>query len=666
MLPIRPLFLALVLLPVAGPATGTHAAQAASAQNKRPDATLSPEDRTLYRLAFTAAQAGKWKSAARLAGRAKAKLPAEILDWLHFKQPQPTASFAEITAFIDGHADWPAQAALRRSAEAAALRAKDNNLLRTWFQRHPPQSGSGKLALAELLLGEGRQAAGLAQLRDAWVNGKFPYRDERRFYRRHRKLLAAGDHEARLDRLIWDRQRRGAYRMLRRVNGEARLLGRARLALMESSPSVDAAIARVPSHLRHRPGLVFERVRWRRLKGRYDDAVAFLIPPPAELGRAGPWWRERRILARQALNRGHISESYYLARDHGQNEPAAVAEAEWLAGWLALRFLDEAEVAAQHFLSIYPQVRYPVSLARAAYWAGRAAMAQDDSLTAEAWYGLAAVHPTTYHGQLALLALDAGAKLDLPPAPPPNRADVERFNRRRLVDVCRVLAELEQREHLRPFLLALEAATASPGERALVARLARELGRIDLSVALAKRAARAGVALIQRGYPVLRLATHKDVERALLLALARQESLFDTAAVSRAGALGLTQLMPGTARKLAKRHKLRYSRHRLLSDADYNARLGSTYLAELLQLYRGSYVLALAAYNAGTPRVKRWLRNFGDPRRDEVDAIDWIEQIPFGETRDYVQRVLGNLQVYRQLLADRPVALRLLADLKGK
>ena len=234
-----------------------------------------------------------------------------------------------------------------------------------------------------------------------------------------------------------------------------------------------------------------------------------------------------------------------------------------------------------------------------------------------------------------------------------------------LVDVCRVLAELEQREHLRPFLLDLEAATASPGERALVARLARELGRIDLSVALAKRAARAGVALIQRGYPVLRLATHKDVERALLLALARQESLFDTAAVSRAGALGLTQLMPSTARKLAKRHKLRYSRHRLLSDADYNARLGSTYLAELLQLYRGSYVLALAAYNAGTPRVKRWLRNFGDPRRDEVDAIDWIEQIPFTETRDYVQRVLGNLQVYRQRLAERPVQLGLAADLHG-
>ncbi len=663
MLPIRLLILSLFVLPAIGPVPLASAQSTAAHTAPR---TLSSEDRKLYRRTFTAARAGKWKSVTSLTRRAKARLPAEILDWLHLKQPQPTASFAEITAFIDSHADWPSQAALRRSAEAAALRSKNKVLVRNWFERHPPQSGRGKLALAELLLEEGRQEAGLEQLREAWINGKFPYRDERRFYRRHRKLLVAGDHEARLDRLIWDRQRRGAYRMLRRVNGEARLLGQARLALMESSPSVDAAIARVPAELRQRPGLVFERVRWRRLKGRYDDAVAFLIPKPSELGRAGPWWRERRILARQALNRGHVSESYYLARDHGQSEAAAVAEAEWMAGWLALRFLDDAEIAAEHFLSIYYRVRYPVSLARAAYWAGRAAAAQDDTLAAEAWYGLAAAHPTTYHGQLALLELDAAATLKLPPSPVPDLADLERFGRHRLVAASRVLAELDQREHLRPFLMALEAQAASPGERALAARLARDLGRIDLAVALTKRSARAGVLLVEEGYPLPGVASHRDVERALLLALARQESQFDSKAVSRAGALGLMQLMPSTARKLAKRHKLRYSRRRLLSDPSYNARLGSTYLAELLQLYRGSYVLALAAYNAGTPRVKRWLRNFGDPRRDEVDAIDWIEQIPFTETRDYVQRVLGNLQVYRQRLADRPLALRLEADLKGR
>ena len=661
MLPSRPLFLAFAVLLAATPAWGRDTTK----DGARP--MLSPGDVALYRRAFKATQAGKWKSATQLAARAENRLPAEILTWLHFKQLQPTASFAEITTFIEGHADWPGQQELRQSAEAAALRAtgsQDKSRLRAWFARYPPQSGRGKLALAELLLAEGKQAAGLARLRDAWINGKFPYGDERRFYRRHRKLLRAGDHEARLDRLIWDRQRRGAYRMLRRVNGEAKVLGRARLALMESSPRVDAAIAQVPAELRQRPGLVFERVRWRRLKGRYDDAVAFLIPAPAELGRAGPWWRERRILARKALYRGHISEAYYLARDHGQHEASAVAEAEWLAGWLAMRFLDDADVATEHFWRIFLQVRYPVSVARATYWAGRAAAAQDDDLAAEVWYGLAAAHPTTYHGQLAVLELDAGARLALPSAPQPDAADYQRFRQRRLVGACRLLAELGQREQLRPFFMALLAA-AEPGESVLVARLARELGRIDLAVAVAKRAGRTGLALIEEGYPVPRFAGHKDVERPLLLALARQESQFDRKAESWAGALGLMQLMPGTARKLARRHKIRYSKRRLLSDADYNSRLGSTYLAELIKLYKGSYVLALAAYNAGTPRVKRWLRTFGDPRKQEVDAIDWIEQIPFTETRDYVQRVLGNLQVYRQRLAERPVQLGLAADLHG-
>jgi len=280
------------------------------------------------------------------------------------------------------------------------------------------------------------------------------------------------------------------------------------------------------------------------------------------------------------------------------------------------------------------------------------------------WYEDAARYPLTYHGQLAIERLGTAPALSLPDEPTPSIAEAEEFPGREMARMTRLLNELGESRMVDPFLLHLDRQVRTAGERVLVAVLAEDIGRRDLTVKVAKRAERDGVYLPNRAYPVIDLPSKYVEDAALLLAMSRQESAFDPQAISHAGARGLMQLMPATARRTAKKIKVRYSPDKLTSDAQYNATLGSAHLAELLENFDGNYVLAVAAYNAGGGRVRRWLRQNGDPRTGEVDAVDWIELIPFTETRDYVQRVMGNLQVYRTRLAQNgDVRLSLSEDL---
>jgi len=630
---------------------------------------LGSSDYKLYRSAFAAAKLKRWKTAHRLAAKADDPLPAKILLWLHYSQPAPGVTFETLTAFIEANPEWPRRNDMLRNAEhAISSRTPDEDVL-AWFAKYPPQTGTGKQRLAEIKLKKGEEKAGLALLREAWISGRFPSRQERNFLRRHRKKLTRTDHAARLDRLLWDRQRRGARRMMRRVDGGQRALAHARLALMEFAGGVDGAIARVPAALRDDPGLVFERVRWRRRKNFPIRASELLLPPSPPIEDIGPrpkkWWAERHMIARRLLGKGHMSEAYKLARDHGQTDRGAAAEAENLAGWIALTQLADPETALVHFKRLHEMVRFPVSIARGAYWAARAAGELGQTAEAQAWYADAARFPNTYYGHLATLAIGETTAPALPRQARPTWAESRTFEKRELVRAVMLLAQLRERDRLRPFFRALTDAATTPEEHALIAALARKSGRRDMAVASAKRAARVGVPLVRENYPIVTVPGHVKVERALQFAIIRQESQFDPEAISHAGARGLMQLMPATARKVAAKKRMRYSRRRLTRDPDFNVTLGTAYMAELLDIYKGSYVLAIAAYNAGTPRVRRWIRNFGDPRHAEVNVVNWVESIPFTETRNYVQRVMEGVQVYRQRLAGRTgrVRLALLEDL---
>jgi soluble lytic murein transglycosylase len=419
--------------------------------------------------------------------------------------------------------------------------------------------------------------------------------------------------------------------------------------------NVEAAIATVPADLIKDPGLVYERIRWRRKKGFDLEARQLIFDFPLDQVRPDLWLSERNALARDALQQGHVSEAYRLARGHALTDPGGYAEAEWLAGWIALRFLHEPEVARAHFLAMFAAVRYPISLARAAYWSARACAAAGDQKLAAAWYRAAATYPLTFYGHLAAEHADGLRRFPLPQVPEPTAAEQVDFARHELVRAVRLLANYVQTRSVPPFIRRLAEINPRQGWQVLVVRLAAEAGRPDLGVDTAKRAIRNGFPLLDLAYPIIAVPTPGDslphpVDPLLLLAMVRQESVFELEAVSSAGARGLMQLMPNTARHVAASLNLPFSVQRLVADADYNLRLGQAYLSNLLKTFEGSYVLAFAAYNAGPSRVRDWIREYGDPREGMADAIDWIEILPLAETRNYVQRAMENLWVYRALL----------------
>jgi soluble lytic murein transglycosylase len=393
------------------------------------------------------------------------------------------------------------------------------------------------------------------------------------------------------------------------------------------------------------------------MKDRDTEASELLLRHPLDAAQPTLWAIERQILARRALASGRFRDAYRLASAHAVEAGAEFAEAEWLSGWIALRYLNDPKAAKRHFETMYKGVNYSISLARGAYWRGRAAEALGESADAKRWYLTAAEHPATYYGQLAAARVVPDRPLPLPPDPQPSADERRAFEASELVAAVRMLAAFQQREMATPFLASLESVRESAGWRALTAALATEIDRPDLAVSLARRLNQSGAILVGQGYPSVPIPSVPRsgrqgkaagrIEQPLVLAIIRQESGYRTDAISSAGARGLMQLMPGTAQQVAAALNLPYSAGRLITDKDYNLTLGQTYFHSVLDRFDGSYVLALAGYNAGPYRVQQWRAQMGDPGGDLNAAIDWIELIPFSETRNYVQRILEHLQVYR-------------------
>ncbi len=623
-------------------------------------ADLSETDIETYRQAFAAAEAGQWSEAHRLAGRASDDLPARVLLWLDYRRPDTKAPFAAIGTFLMDHPDWPSRSVLQRHAERIVPADADPQELVDWFNRHRPLTGDGALALLDAARRIDPDADIAEVVRLAWTTMDFTRAAERGFYNRYRRHLTADDHVARLNRLLWDRRQTAARRMLRRVNPDQAALGFARLALQRREPGVDGAIAKVPQGLRDDPGLMFDRMRWRRQK-RLDSASDIALNPPNDEFDGGRWGREAATLARRELVEGHYSEAYRLATSIRLAEGTVFAQLEFLAGWISLAFLDEPDIALEHFVDLYEGTRFPISRSRGAYWAGRAAAAQGDEVTAVTWYTRAARHRTTFYGQQASIELRRDpARAANAPAATPTAAEVADFQALELVQVVEALAQIGVTKHARPFLLALSDGLETPAEWTLATKLARESGRPREAIQLAKRALRHGVDLGGAGFPVWPLLDngHQPVEPALVMSVIRQESGFDPQAISSAGARGMMQLLPTTARRTAQNAGVRYQKDRLTADPDYNIQLGQAYLGQMLARYEGAAELALAAYNAGPSRVDRWLRQYGDPRTGEVDRLDWIESIPFTETRNYVQRVLEAVPIYEAILDGNQLAHR--------
>ena len=624
--------------------------------------TLSTNDRRAYHAAFADAQKSNWKGAAREAALAHDPLPREALHWLAIIKGADGANFGEITHFITAHSDWPGQNALEEAAEEAMTGVPDGTL-EAWFTTHPPISVAGKLRQADIWIAVGRADEAQARIRTVWINSDVSAFDERSMYQRYHEYLRLDDDVQRLDRLLWSGQVAAAQRMLPLVPPGVQAVAQARIALLTFAGNADSLVDNVPAEYRNDIGLLYDRIRWRRIKNLDDSALDLLVVAPSDQAHATQWANERQIMARRALAIGRPDLAFRVAEQQQASSGQNFADLEFLSGWIALRFLHQPDVAYAHFVKLYNAATLPITIARGAYWAGRAADAMEYHQLAAAWFDTAAERFTTYYGQLAA-SMPGVAATKASREPQPSVAETNAFNRRELVRLTRDLGAAGADEVVTPFFRHLLQNAAGADQYMLMARLAHEIDRPDLEVEAAKRASYAGINLIAEGYPIPTIPKGGNVETPLLLAITRQESAFSHEAVSRVGARGLMQLMPHTASLIAKALHLRFSQKRLTNDRGYNVTLGRAYLDQLLSKFSGSYVLSIAAYNAGPSHVQDWMSLYGDPRADGVNVIDWIESIPYSETRNYVQRVLENLQIYRMRLGQTGSTFTLASDLK--
>jgi soluble lytic murein transglycosylase len=617
-------------------------------------------------LALAEAGARNWDAALAHAA-AEGPVAADIVEWLRLRAGEGTLT--EYEDFLARRPDWPGLALLRSRGEVAVARSTTPARVIAWFADRPPATAAGAVALIRALAAAGQAEAARAAARRAWVELDFDRAEEAAFLA-VAGAMVEGDHAARLDRLLWDRAPNQAGRMLDRVGPGSAALARARLALQAGQEDgVTALIAAVPAALADDPGLAFDRFEWRIRKGRDADAAELILErseTAAGLGRPEAWAKRRATLARDLARDGQPRTAYRVAAAHHLSAGADYADLEFVAGWIALRRLDDPAAALAHFRRLREAVTTPISLARADYWIGRAEAAAGNAAAAEAAFRAAAMHHTAFYGLLAAERL--GMPLDprlLDDSRPPDWRGAA-FARSSVLEAARLLAAAGDRAQAKRFFLHL-AESLAPAEIAQLCDLALAAGEPHIALVLAKEAAERGAILPRAYYPVVAMVPDGlPVSRALALAVARRESEFDPAARSEAGALGLMQVMPATAKLMAGKTGQPYAVARLTADPAYNVGLGAAYLAELVAEFGPSVALIAAGYNAGPGRPRRWITEFGDPRVPGTDVVDWVESIPFSETRTYVMRVAEAVVIYRARLRGTAGPVNITAELTGR
>lgn len=600
-------------------------------------------------------KSNNWSAAHNKASALQDPLTNKLYLWLYFIKGKKPVHYEQLTAFIQHNRHWPKQRSLLLDAEELMPPDKTPAEIAGWFSVFSPRTPDGMARYIDALLVLGQQDKARQLLSSWWHKSLLRPDEQRRFLEAYDDLLTLEDHKKRFDYLLFQRHYTNA-RALAKIIGDGYLqLAEARIALAEQRSGVDAAVAKVPAFLHNDPGLLYERLRWRRRHNMNYPAIEILhnAPPAEKISNLADWWTERHILARRLIEAKQYESAYLLVDKHMQKEGLGLAQAHFLAGFLALRYMEQPWRAFEHFEALYYRTKTPISRARGAYWAGLASEKLAYKDVAQKWYMKAARHQTTFYGQYALSSL---GKSYQPAAvkPPDVSLDARRaFEAWEIVRALKLLHAAGMKEEAELFFSVLEEKSRSPAEYRLSAELAGMLEYHHKAVAIVKAAYNKQIILTDYAYPtLLKYMEDVDIEWALVHGVIRQESAFNMRAESPAGARGLMQLMPATAREVA--HKMNLSHHTgwLTSRPGHNIRLGVGYMAQMLDRYDGSYPLAIAAYNAGPGRVDRWLKEIGDPRKGTIDLIDWAELIPVYETRNYVQRVLEATYVYRLKFKD--------------
>ena len=587
------------------------------------------------------------------------------LDWAAIRLASKQAGADRLQAFSDGHPGWPMRRWIDRRIEEARVGLLDAPHILALFKASAPETLAGKLALARARNAGGDTGGAADIVRKLWRDDDLSAGEEAGIVRDFGALLRTEDHKARADRLLYKESVPDALRVAQWAGADVVLLAKARAAVIANAPA-DAAIAAVPKALQADPGLIFARIQKARRANRMAEAADLLKGAPREpalLIDGDAWWVERRLIARKLLDLGNAQAAYDIVAAAAPDNNALQVEAAFHAGWIALRFLDKPALAAPHFASAAALAETPISIARAAYWQGRAAEALGDASGAARFYAVAAGQPTTFYGQLAS-ARNGQAVIALRPQP----VATEGAARRDSIQAVDLLFALGERDLAASLALATAKSEPDESQVAALAAVMESTQDARATLIVGKAATQRGMPVDEAAFPTFGIPGYRPLDRSAdrstVFAIARQESEFDPHSVSSAGAKGLMQVIDSTARQTAQAAGVAFDGGRMLSDAAFNAQIGAAHLGKLLADLDGSYILTFAAYNAGSHKVQEWMATYGDPRKPGVDPIDWIERIPFTETRNYVQRVFENMQIYRvrfgvpiaQLSEPQPVA----------
>ena len=629
-------------------------------------------DLAALKVAVNAAKNGRAGEAMGAAQQLDDPAARSLVTWLVIRHAPNDLGFDAINQFLKDKPGWPTQNTLRRRAERVLFQEnRDPAKARDFFAEQPPLSGEGKIALARYLVAAGNRSDAADWVREAWREDELNESFESKIIDEFSGFLTRTDHKLRADRFSYKPDPDRALRAAARAGSDIVALTKARMAIARKEANGERLLAQVPFTLSSDPAYLFAKSQLARRADKPQDAArALLAGATSDQVRADPdeWWIERRLVARELLDAGDFQTAYKVAATGVPPKADNYrAEQHFTAGWIALRFLKDPRTAAQHFAKIDDDQKHPITLSRAYYWQARAAEAMGDGGRARERFQAAARFPATYYGQLARTKLGM-APVALRGAPSPGFGARDTFARLEPVKAVRMLYAIGERDIPLTIYYDLAWRMEDPAQLAMLADLAEANGDARGALVVGKEGLAEGHPLEAEAFPTFGLPSYtpigNPVDKASIYAVARQESQFNPRIVSSAKAMGFMQVTPEAGREVSRKTGASYNESRLMSDQSYNVQFGAAELGELVQNYGGNYVLVFAAYNAGRGSVAKWIQRYGDPRDPDVDVVDWVESIPFSETRNYVQRVMENYQVYK-VRFNIPSKLQMEADLRG-
>jgi soluble lytic murein transglycosylase len=609
---------------------------------------------------------GNFTDAGAFAERSNDTAAIKLVELIFLRDQGGNVGFQRIRDFQAAAPKWPLSDTLKKRAEQNLFTNPEAaETVVSYFESTDALSAEGHAAHARALYQIGRNEDAKRALRRAWMLTNIDAAMEKRIASEFSSQLTGADHKARLGRLIYAQQPAAAVRQAKRLGADQQKVAAVAQILLRGGAGAEKAYTNLPSALRNELPLRYALARLYRKQEKFDKARTVLLNAPAtaaELGDPSAWFDERRIIARRSIgpyNKNTWKQAYQLASRHGITSGDDQTDAEFLAGWIALRYVKDTKAAERHFKNLFEAAASRTDKARAGYWLGRTYLAMGDKSAAKAQFNAAARHSTIYYGQLAREQIGMGLVPEEINTGDSSGAAKARVEQDEVVRAMRLMYAASGKANIHMFLYSIASRLKTVDDMNAAAAVVHGLGGTYHALKFAKVAGQFKIDIDSWAYPLRGLPDWKQVgrpvEKALVFGLSRQESEFNASAGSRVGAQGLMQIMPATAKLIARQHNLTYRAGMLTSDPVLNVKMGAAHLGDLIAKYNGSYVLTLVAYNAGPRRSKEWVEQFGDLRSGQVDAVDWVENIPFQETRQYVQKVMQNLHIYRSRLAPKTV-----------